>query len=359
MTKNQDIHKTIVVVGAGFAGLAAIVKLLKLGIKEDDILLIDARDNFEYAPGYHEAIERNCQIADYSFSLKKFYEKIFLKGFVTKVANNNVILNSGQKISYDYVVLANGSRTNYFGNESYKKFGFGFKSLEDVITLKQHIGKGKTISVIGGGYTGVEVATVLAENKENNVQLIHSRDRLMHQLDESVSKRIEKWCTSHGIVLSLNNRVKELTKDSIVLENGEKLSSDISILSIGVKANCDIVDCEDYTLNNDLSFTHDKNIFICGDTATETGALPTAHNAMLEGRFVAQQLYNRLQGKNTLSVERYNKNWKILAIALGTKDGIVTHDKKGVFVPKLVGLMKRLIMWRCMFEFKYRVLLLL
>jgi len=114
---------------------------------------------------------------------------------------------------------------------SFEKNAFTIRNPKDICPLNRALDKGQVISVIGGGYTGVEIASVAAFRFPNKkIRLIHSRERVLHTMGEHTSVLATKWLLSHNVQLILNDKVTEICEKNITLESGTKLDSDVTIL---------------------------------------------------------------------------------------------------------------------------------
>jgi NADH dehydrogenase FAD-containing subunit len=121
------------------------------------------------------------------------------------------------------------------------------------------------------------------------------------------------------------------------------------ILTAGIKRNDNILDHKN-EIDDDFSLKEKSNIFLCGDVSSSP-TVKTAHNAMIEGRQVAQSIIGKITGRKKVIKHR---NWTILAVALGRHDGMIT-TKKNVFRIFFTGFLKWIVEKRVMIEFKYKI----
>ena len=333
--------KRVVIIGASFAGLSAYLGLRNLDL---DVTLFDAKPHFEYVPGLHEAINDDQRLHQLRIDLSKHYKNVFIHATVNNITSKYVYAN-GKKYPYDYLIIATGAKTNWYGNEHFKHHLHQFKTGEHVQAINKQLPKAKTVTVVGGGYTGVEVASVLA-GLPKRINIVHAGPRLLHTMPKSISNRVHKYFKQHHIHMYLNDPLIKCSTRSLTLRSGTTLSSDLTIYSAGIAPNDDLLG--KHTLTSHLNISKRPNIFLCGDVA-RSGILSTAHNAMIEGRHVARQIAHHLKTDRYINIA--HRNWTTLAIALGKQWGIIPVGPINLYMP-FVGLSKKIIEKRVLFEFK-------
>ncbi len=175
----------VVIVGAGFAGLRLARKLNnKPGF--DEVYLIDKFNYHQFQPLFYQVATAALEPSNISFPLRKAFHgsknvKIRIEELKKLVPNQNKIITENQEITYDYLVLATGADTNFFGNQEITTNAFPMKSTVEAIQLRHRLIQNfedallekdptelqrlMNIVVVGGGATGVEVAGALAEMK--------------------------------------------------------------------------------------------------------------------------------------------------------------------------------------------------
>ncbi len=337
------MKKKVVIIGAGFAGLSALLGLLK---KKElfDIKLIDKEDYFEYTPSLHLCLDNPEYVNNIRLSLKKYYREFFVKDNIKEIKKTKVI-GKNKSYDYDYLVIASGSTTNFYNNNEFEKYALPLKRIKDVNKINSKLKKHQKIVVIGGGYTGVEITSILAEKQKYDISLVNLGKYLLN--NPTISKRIEKFLENHSVKIKKEKEVISCNNDSITLNTGETIKTDLIIMSAGIKLNELIKD----ELCGDLCLENNKNIYLCGDVA-RSDKLSTAYNAMIEGRDVAKNIISRVTQNK--SVKQKNRNWNLLAIALGERKGLITIGEKIIYVP-FTGFLKWTIEKRVLFEFKHRI----
>jgi len=341
--------KKIVIVGGGFAGASVLLGLTKAKV-DAKITLIDKSPFLEYTPSLHLGINMNKYLKKIKIPLKRYYGDCIVEEEVTNISQKIVKTNKNE-YPFDYLVLATGARTNFYGNKEFRKYALPFNKIEHVKEVNKRLEEANTITIIGGGYTGVEIASVLASQTTKKIQVVHAKDRLLERLSEKVSRLSEAYLKKKGCEIHYNDRMIDCDKTSVTLQSGEKLQSDMTILCAGMKPNEEL--CGNHIeLTNLLAVKNNPSIFVCGDCG-KSDLIPTAHNAMLEGRAVAEHLIELLAQKKAKIIK--NKQPPLI-IALGRYHGILTWGNKGFSFP-LSGLVKWIIEKRVLLEYKAMMLL--
>lgn len=178
------VRKKIIIVGGGFAGLQLIEHL-----DEDlfDVLLIDKLNHHQFQPLFYQVAASQLEPSSISFpprkiSPKRTYTQIRLAEVLSVDPPSNIINTTIGIFHYDYLILATGCKTNYFGSEDIKKYAYGLKTTYDAIKLRNTILQGfeelltvdenekeylLNIVIVGAGPAGVELAGAFAEIKRN------------------------------------------------------------------------------------------------------------------------------------------------------------------------------------------------
>lgn len=176
--------KKIVIVGAGFAGLRL---AQRLNNTEYDILLLDKHNYHQFQPLMYQVATARLEPTSVSFPLRKVFQKSKnVKIRVTEVLSvdtqNKIVTTTLGDYNYDYLVIAFGCTSNFFGNQNIEKYSYPMKSIPEALQLRNHIlqnfedvliAKPEEIEglmnfvIVGGGPTGVELSGALAEMKKN------------------------------------------------------------------------------------------------------------------------------------------------------------------------------------------------
>ncbi len=257
----------VVVVGGGFAGINLIKAMKNMPVQ---IVLFDKNNFHQFVPLLYQVatsgIEPDSIIFPYRKMFRKYKNIIYRMAEVTKVdPENNTISTSIGDISYDFLVIATGSKTDYFGNKDIEKFGIGLKSITQALDIRslllqnleeavlRCIGRDKatlsSVMIVGGGAAGVEMAGALAEFKKYilpmdypelerthvKIILVEGSGRLLQSMPEKLSEKAYHYLKKMGVDIRLNTIVKNYSPDKVEFTGGETLNVSALIWTAGVK----------------------------------------------------------------------------------------------------------------------------
>lgn len=346
----------VLIVWASFAGLSSYLVLRKRLWNTVKITLVDMENKFTYTPWLHETLLDTDHLQSLQFWLKAVYWDDFIQARVNRIwADHICTLCNWEQIHFDYAIIATWSRTNYFGKEDFESHCYSLRHPWDVAVLNTALEKSKDIVVIGGGVTGVEIASVLSEriSKKQKVTLVHSRERTFDTFHENVGRWTQDRLRKNNVHLELWNRATHTSDSTVTLASWKVLPSDCTILSSWIKIN-------DEPYSHELSFELDYHAieswdyFVCWDCALH-GLYATAHNAMVEWRHVWHRLADLILQTPTSYEDLPIR--KEVAIALWSRDGIVTNNYRWWYLPYITSLIKKVVEKRVMAEFRYKLLL--
>lgn len=255
-------------------------------------------------------------------------EKFFLKSSEWYQVNNiKLMLNSkveecnfkekfvvsrGQKIEWDYLVIASGSKPylpEQMRNEKLQNFVFTFRSYEDLLALKKKVAQAGRVIIVGAGLLGLELASAL-EGKETTIVELSKRI-LPKQLDEVASFLLEEHIVKKGIKIILDNKIENVEYHQnglkITLSSGQAIECDLLIFSAGVVPNTEFINSQEDILNSkkgiDVNYkmqTKLPNVYACGDVAYIDGQNPGTWTFALESA--------KIVAKNILGFEAFYQN---------------------------------------------------
>ncbi|MEM7361796.1 MAG: FAD-dependent oxidoreductase [Bacteroidota bacterium] len=312
--------KKVVIIGGGFAGSFAARAL------EKDFMttLIDTKDDFVYIPGTLRSLVQ----PSYNIEEKHQYylpNTSFIKGHVKKIDPTHVLLNSGKKVLFDYLILATGSTYD----TTLKKEGLvETVKLQDMERIRKLIEKGENILLIGGGLVGVELAAeIITKYPDKNVKIVHSKSRLLHRTPQKVSQYAKKFLQKKGVKVLCNERIEKREKGYFLTSKQNKIAADIAFLCTGVQPNSGMikeslpkeVDKKGYVkVKETLQLAGYPNIFAAGDVvAIEEEKL--AQNATLHATLIAKNIKRLEEGKPLMP---YLSAARKMVVSLGKYDGI-------------------------------------
>jgi NADH:ubiquinone reductase (H+-translocating) len=332
-TNRQQPVPKVVVIGGGFAGIATIKALLRSGVP-CDITLISKNEKFEYYPALYKLVTGALAI-EVAVPLQRIFPgnriKIVQGTFVSAdPARQVVTLEGGAEYPYDYLVLALGSQTNYFGIKGLPELSLSFKSVKEAFRLKRHfcnlfndsiglpgkevVAKLHTV-VVGGGPSGVELAGDLTHYLRElaqvvgidpsliTVDLIEAGNRLFPTMSEKVSALAERRLRTLGVNIYLNRAVMSQDIFGVSMGNMDFQSSTV-IWTAGTQINesykkipnATFTDNKRIMVNEYLALPADNHIFVAGDGAgTQYSGL--AQTAIRDGNYLGKHLATVIRGE--------------------------------------------------------------
>ncbi|MFA6256739.1 MAG: NAD(P)/FAD-dependent oxidoreductase [Candidatus Paceibacterota bacterium] len=327
----------VVIVGNGFGGIYALKYLHKFAhnTKNIELSLISEKNYFLFTPLLHEVATGGLNRSNIVEPIRKVLGCCLNKFYLGKAqfidTVNQTVTTKDGAVLYDYLVLATGATTNFYGIPGAEQYSYTLKSIEDAINIKNRVisqiehasqvadedKKHKMLRfvVVGGGPTGVELVAELAELIQDtfsryyrygvlkyvSLVLIHRDKELLAQFGEKIRQKSLQVLRKKGVNVMLESSVTEVGVDFIGLADGQKLESETVIWVGGVRGNAPEFDQKteataDGRLIVDKFFalTNHKNIFAIGDLAAfkdNNGYLPAlAQVAEQEARTLAQNI---------------------------------------------------------------------
>ncbi|WP_312285672.1 NAD(P)/FAD-dependent oxidoreductase [Chryseobacterium gleum] len=317
------MKKHILIVGGGFAGIN-LIKSLK-NDKRFKITLVDKNNYHFFPPLIYQVATSFIEASNISYPFRKLFSnnrnvKFHMGSLIRVNPENKTIDTDTGTLGYDYLVLALGTESNFFGMENVKKCALPMKNIEEALYLRNHIlltleeaarnkdikqaEKLQNIVIAGGGPTGVELAGMLAEmgryiaQKEypeiklglSNLYLIDALPTLLSPMSKLAQKTAYEKLKELGVKIVLNVSVKDYTDNKVILSDGNIIETETLIWTSGV-------------------------------IGKEVSGLP--ENSIGKGRRILVDAYNKVEGTNTiyalgdialmLSEEKYPKGHPQLA----------------------------------------------
>jgi NADH dehydrogenase len=334
----------VVILGGGFGGLTAARALTKTA----DVTVVD-RHNFQtFLPLLYQVSTAGLAADHVAYPIRGALRKTGAKFRMASPIsidhkNKQVKLDSSELLDFDHLIIALGSTTADFGIPGVTEFALGMKSVHEALTIRAEVMRRfedlcrfedntrLTISVVGGGPTGVEMAGALAElvrgplksDQANaaahiDVQLLEAGDRLLPPFSPSLSARTKKDLEKIGVRVMLNSAVKALEHRKIILKDGTVLQSEITVWAAGVQGSPAMQQLNLPVVGNRLSvaptlqINNYPNVWALGDIAGALGKdgrpLPmVAPVAIQQGKFIAKQIDRLTNGKALKSFSYLDK----------------------------------------------------
>jgi NADH dehydrogenase len=332
----------VVIIGAGFAGLAATKALAKANVS---ITLVDRTNHHLFQPLLYQVATAALAAPDISAPTRKLLsrQKNVTVWMATveriDVEKRQVIIVDGRRLDFDYLILAAGMRQAYFGHDDWAAFAPGLKTLGEALDIRRRILRAfeaaelepspelrrawTTFVVIGGGPTGVELAGALAEiagrtlardfrrfdPATTRVVLIEAGPRILSTFSEQLSERAKEQLLELGIDVRLGVPVSTVTDEYVDL-GSERIATRTVLWAAGVRASRLAADlgvpidrAGRIWVEDDLSVPERPEIFVVGDLIAKTQKgkpLPgVAQLAIQSGRLAALNLLRRSEGEPT------------------------------------------------------------
>ncbi len=353
----------IVILGGGFGGLYTALALSKLTWETPpDITLVDQRDRFVFLPLLYELVTGELQ----TWEIAPPYEEVlsntgikFCQDGVAAIEPNaqQVTLQSGQTLSYDRLVLALGGETPMDMAPGVQEHAVAFRSLADAYQLQDRLRQLESaqadkvrVAVVGGGYSGVELACKLSERLKDKgrLRIIERGSEILQNSPEFNQKAAQTALSEKGIWVDYETTVTEVTADTLTLKYKDQLDTlpvDIVLWTVGNRISPLIADLplphndrQQLQVLPTLQTEGDANIYALGDLAAGVDAdgnavPPTAQAALQQADYAAWNIWASLSERPLLPF-RYQHLGEMMTLGsdsatltgLGVKlDGLPAH----------------------------------
>lgn len=336
--------KHIVILGAGFAGLNLAERISN---SEYEITLIDQYNFHQFQPLFYQVATARLEPSAISFPLRKVFQKkknvhVRVKKVTRVDMTEQLVITDDEVFKYDYLVIATGCTTNFFGNKNVEKYAYTMKSTTEAITLRNKILLNfedalvanpdelealMNIVIVGGGPTGVELAGSMAEMKKYvlprdypdmsfsklDIYLLEGGEHTLGTMSDTSQKKSEHYLKQMGVKVWTNSILQDYDGTTAVLKDGRKIRTRNMIWAAGVTGNVPIGVADDMLVKgnrikvdeyNRLAGT--ENVYAIGDIAyMETNDWPKGHPQLAniannQGKHLAVNFKRILKGKPML-----------------------------------------------------------
>jgi NADH dehydrogenase len=340
----------VLIVGAGFGGLAATRGLRRVDV---DVTIVDRNNYHLFQPLLYQVasglLDPSAIASPVRTIVRRSPNVDVLRAEVTGVdlAQRRVI-TSAETLDYDYLVIASGSETDYFGNEDARQRSTGLKDLSEALGLRSQLlgcferatltadadarRRLLTFAVVGAGPTGVEYSGAVAELikhvlpkdyrridfTEVSVVLIEAGDRVLATFAPRLGRLAERSLQRKGVRIILGRSVRGVDDQGIVLDSGERVETSTVVWTAGVRATTPL-DLEGDALARsqrvkvtpELNLSSHPEVFVIGDAAAfeQAGAvLPMlAPVAIQGGKYVGKAIAARLKAQESPPFHYHDK----------------------------------------------------
>ncbi|HHP7231097.1 MAG TPA: NAD(P)/FAD-dependent oxidoreductase [Xenococcaceae cyanobacterium] len=356
MDQSQKSLPHVIIIGGGFAGLYAAKTLKNAPVK---VTLIDKRNFHLFQPLLYQVATGSLSPADIASPLRVVLSKhkntqvLLDKVIDIEPQASKIILEAGEDLNYDMLVVATGVSHHYFGNDHWQTEAPGLKTVEDALEMRRRIFTAfeaaektsdpekrqalLTFVVVGGGPTGVELAGAIAEIAHKSVKedfrkidptqarilLFEGMNRILPPYPEALSIKAQQSLEQLGVEVETDTLVTNISDNTVTFRQKERvdtISAHTILWAAGVKASfmgkvlaertgAKLDRAGRVIVEPDLSIKDHPNIFVIGDLAnfSHQGEQPlpgVAPVAVKEGEYVAQLIKRRLAG-NPIKPFRY------------------------------------------------------
>ena len=366
--------KKIVIVGGGFAGLNLAKKMANHD--QYQVVMVDRNNYHFFPPLLYQVSTAFIEASNISYPFRRMFQDkrnlSFYMGALIKInPESNSIETENGTLTYDYLVLAMGTETNYFGLENVKQKALPMKTIDDALHMRNHVllrleeavrstdlKEKETLGnvvIAGGGPTGVEIAGMLAEMGRNivkkdyptvrsgtgRIHLVDAGDTLLGPMSQKSQEEAYKVLKGLGVNIHLNTMVKDYLNDQVMLSTGEHINSATLIWATGVIAReapglpAEVVTRGRRVLVDEYNKVKGtENIFVIGDQCLQLtdAKFPDGHPqlaqvAIQHGKLLADNLLNIAAGKPLKAFKYHDKG----SMAIIAKYKAVVDLPKGFF----------------------------
>jgi NADH dehydrogenase, FAD-containing subunit len=342
----------VVIIGGGFGGIE-VAKGLK--DKEVEVLLLDRNNHHTFQPLLYQVATGTLDAPSIAFPLRKMFRKqknlTFRIADVTGIDTQNKVLSSDiGSIAYDYLVIATGATTNFFGNKDIEYYAMPMKNVREALNIRsfllQNIEESLlretreereaflNVVVVGGGPTGVELSGAIAEirnhilskdypelkKEDMNVYLVEGLPKILANLSPQASEKAELYLKELGVKVTLNVQVTGYDGDVITFADGQRIPTKTVLWSAGVMGQFpsgisqdNVVRGNRIRIDEECRVIGMNDVFAIGDVAAMiTEDLPRGHPgvapvAQQQGRFLAKNILRMINGQPTETFKYFDK----------------------------------------------------
>jgi len=352
LNRSERSYKRIIIIGGGFGGVELARKLKD---KDVEVLLIDRNNYHTFQPLLYQVATGTLASDSISFPLRKMFKSQqnfrFRMAEVERIDHQHKIVHTSVgQYDYDYLIVATGATTNFFGNKEVERFALPMKNVIEAQNIRSYVLQNfeeavlrKNMSdrerylnfvVVGGGPTGVELSGAIAEiqlhmlkkdypelsSNEMNVYLVEGMGKVLGALSEKSSRDAERYLKELGVKVILNTTVTNYDGNTITLSNGESIPTKTVIWGAGVMGQFpEGIDSEIIQRGNRIQTDGQcrvigmQDVYAIGDVSamiTEKyprGLPGVAPAAQQQGKYVANHIINVMNGQEVEDFEYFDK----------------------------------------------------
>lgn len=369
--RNQK--KRVVIVGGGLGGLRLAEDLYGSGMQ---VVLIDKNNFHQFPPLIYQIASAGIDPSSISFPFRQIFRK--RKDFYFRMAEarmvdseKKILQTSIGKIDYDYLVLAAGATTNFFGNKNIEEWAIPMKTVPEAMGLRNALLSNferaltcateeerqelLNVVIVGGGATGVEIAGALAEMRRYvipydypdmdsslmHIYLIEAGDRLLAGLSQESSQKAYEFLKSMGVDIQFGKMVTDYRDHKVVMKDGTEIPTRTFLWVSGIRANA-MPGIDESHMGRGFRFKVDEynriqgveDVFVIGDQCLQTSdaAYPNGHPqvaqvAIQQAKNLAKNLKRIVRGADSSELTAFHyKNLGSMA-TIGRNKAVVEIGK--------------------------------
>ena len=320
--------KHVIIVGAGFAGIAAAKKLSN---KNCYVTIINKTNFHLFQPLLYQVATSTLSSTNITYPVRSIFRKsknvrVIMDEAVHVDTKEKILHTKNGKYEYDYLVLATGSSHNYFGNDKWEKDAPGLKTVEDALSIRYKVFEAfekaeretdpvkreplLNFVVVGGGPTGVEMAGAIAELANETLQgeyknfkpedakvyLVEGMSSVLNTYSDKLKKAARKQLQQLGVQVMTSSFVQDITEEGVTIGR-DFIPSSTVIWAAGVQAKSVSFSTEiekhrtgRLLVEKDLTLKGYPDIFVAGDLSFVEGVPTIAPAAIQQGKLVAKNI---------------------------------------------------------------------
>ena len=365
--RNQK--KRVVIVGGGLGGLRLAEDLYGSGMQ---VVLIDKNNFHQFPPLIYQIASAGIDPSSISFPFRQIFRK--RKDFYFRMAEarmvdteKKILQTSIGKIDYDYLVLAAGATTNFFGNKNIEEWAIPMKTVPEAMGLRNALLSNferaltcateeerqelLNVVIVGGGATGVEIAGALAEMRRYvipydypdmdsslmHIYLIEAGDRLLAGLSQESSQKAYEFLKSMGVDIQFGKMVTDYRDHKVIMKDGTEIPTRTFLWVSGIRANA-MPGIDESHMGRGFRFKVDEfnriqgveDVFVIGDQCLQTSdaAYPNGHPQVAQ---VAIQQAKNL-AKNLKRIDKGADNSQLTAFRYNNLGSMATIGRNKAVV---------------------------
>jgi len=298
------LKKNLVVLGGGYGGLAVIHELLQKGLPSQiHITLIDRQPFQGLKTEYYALAAGTSSDSDLRVAFPQSPDVTIVLGEIQSFDQERklVLVEGHDPVNYDYLIIGLGCTDHYHGVLGAEQYSYGiqtFKAAREAYTALNNVAPYGTVTIVGGGLSGVEMASELRESRGDlNIAIINRGPRLLGGFPEGIQTYVAEWLIEHQVELLLNTQIESVEQQSLCVHGNDKpLNTDITLWTAGIQPvpivqqlNAKKDASGRLMLNQHYQLLDDPTIFVVGDCAALPFS-PSAQVAGIQGEHIAHIL---------------------------------------------------------------------